>query len=123
MFRGFMRVVALLVLIAALDARDLSVFVHLLALPAAILLYPFAASVLLAVLASPFLECFGFWLLWRWVRDGRTPDSVHRTIGWAHTRRPWGYRLRIERRQPSSTQPSSCEQPQETRPDGDAAPA
>lgn len=73
---------------------------------AALLLYPFAVLLVLAVLASPFIYAIGGWLLWCRLRDGKFPVPTERTVRWLRDREPFGYRLRLERvkpRQPTSS--------------------
>ncbi len=96
MRRRFIFILIGLVLISDVSRREGGVLVHLLALPAALVLYPLAGLVILAILAAPFLYGLGLFLLWRWLRDGRLPAWVGRTVRWLRSRRPWGYRRRPE---------------------------
>jgi len=97
MRRRFIFILVGLVLISGVSRREGGVLVHLLTLPAAFVLYPFACLVILAVLAAPFLYGLSLWLLWRWIRDGTLPAWVGRTIRWLRSRRPRGYPRRPER--------------------------
>ena len=66
-------------------------------MPAALVLYPLALLAVLSILAAPLVYGLGLWLLWRWMRDGHLPAWVGRPVRWLRARRPWGYRLRLER--------------------------
>jgi hypothetical protein len=96
-----------LALISDVSRSEPGVLVHLFALPAALVLYPLAGLVILAVLVAPFAYGLGLWLLWRWMGDGTLPAWAGRTIRWLRARRPWGYRLRLEKvgreQEPTST--------------------
>ena len=106
MRRRFIFALIGLVLISQASRREPGVLVHLFALPAALVLYPFAFLVVLSIAAAPFLYGLGLFLLWRWVRDGRLPAWVGRTVRWLRSRRPWGYRRRPE--QVSGEEPPSA---------------
>lgn len=97
MRRRFTFILVGLVLISDVSRREPGVLVHLLALPAALLLYPLACLAILGILAAPFVYGLGLWLLWRWTRDGELPAWVGRGVRWLRSRRPWGYRLRLEK--------------------------
>jgi len=122
MFRRFAFIVIGLALISDVSRREGDVLVHLFALPAALVLYPLAYLVLLAILAGPLVYGVGMWLLWRWTRDGRLPASVERPVRWLRARRPWCYRLRLERVEGAERPATPRETPHSTRasPDGEA---
>ena len=88
MRRRFMFIVIVLVLVSGVSRREPGVLVHLLALPAALVLYPLAYLMILLCLASPLLFGLGLWLLWRWMRDGRLPPWTGRTVRWLRSRGP-----------------------------------
>jgi hypothetical protein len=90
-------VLVLLVLITSLGHQDRHAIVHLFALLAGLALFPFAILAIVGVGALPFTQSIGLWVLWRWLRDGQLPPSMRRVAGWARTRHPHRYRLRVER--------------------------
>ncbi len=119
MARRFAFVLIGLALISYVSRREGGVLVELLALPAALVLYPFAGVVILAVLAAPFVYGLALFVLWRWMRDGRLPAWVARPVGWLGARRPWCYRLRLERAGRPAT-PSDTPEAPGTSADGEA---
>lgn len=122
MLRRFAFILIGLALISDVSRREGGVLVHLLVLPAALVLYPLAYLMLLAILAAPLLCGLGLWLLWRWTRDGRLPAWVGRPARWVGARRPWCYRLRLERVEGAERPATPRETPQSTgaSPDGEA---
>jgi hypothetical protein len=90
-----------LAVVSSLGRREGSLLVHLLAIPTALLLYPLAMLAVFAILISPFVYALGGWLLWARLRDGEFPDCAKRAMQWASARRPWGYRLRLEKVKPA----------------------
>jgi hypothetical protein len=74
--RKFTCILIGLALLSAVSQQDFGPLYRLLAFPLALVLYPFAAAVVLAVMLSPFAFGLAAWLLWRRHRDGRFP-------GWA----------------------------------------
>lgn len=105
MFKRLSTVVAVLALASAVKYTGSW---GALLLPLAVLLYPLAVSVYVAILLSPFVMLFVAWLVWRWVRDGRLPASVtsrakrlrkHRLFKHPVFNHPvFRYRIRVERR-------------------------
>jgi hypothetical protein len=115
-----------LVLVADVSRSEHGVLVGLFALPAALVLYPFAGLVVVAILAAPFVYGLSLWLLWRWMRDGEFPGWAGRALRWLRARRPWGYRLRVEKVQPRQTpaaqQPEAQDIPGASQAAGSAEP-
>lgn len=74
--RKLTRIIIGLGLLGAISQQDPVPLYRLLALPFALVLYPFAVVLVLTVLISPFVFGLGAWLVWRRYRDGRFP-------GWA----------------------------------------
>jgi hypothetical protein len=97
MSKRFTVVFLVLVLVGSLDDQDSRAIVHMLALLAAIVLYPVAVAVIVIVLASPLVV--GVCLFWRFGHGGVFSAHVHTVARCVWERRPWAYRLSLERRQ------------------------
>jgi hypothetical protein len=72
-----------------------------------LVLYPFAAAIVLLIFVSPVILAFGAWMLWCWLRYHRLPDWLLEAI-------PRRLRRRTRRRWPRP--PSRHEAPTEEMP-------